>query len=381
MTLLIEDTARNNLASWTCEGVQHGSIDGAVLSPFTTPRTRNKYKQSGRQTADRLRADGLVAHFDAETHALQMPNVGDFRYYNSWPLWGGAVGDLSTPAAIRDHVERVFAVQDELGVPHLGPTILLHSPQSAESQTALRLAETAADLDGNAILSLTGDSAFWASRAPLDAHVGALAQIDAAGWSLTVVRQFTVLPVPAMAEEVHGLCRTARSLSDYADVHVSHGDLTALPAIAAGAKTLGTGWDPRQRVAAYASYETRATGSDGGGWFQQVTLEGILSLLTHGEATVLEQQNAALAARILPGLVPPGPKEAFFHHVEVLDRVIAGLQIGDHRAAYNNLSTLYGAGTADWPAVAADANIASRANAWLSGVSAGLGLYGQTEGF
>ena len=45
---------------------------------------------------------------------------------------------------------------------------------------------------------------------------------------MTVVRNIPVLPVPAMAEEIHGLCRTVRSLSEDGPVHVSHGDLAAL---------------------------------------------------------------------------------------------------------------------------------------------------------
>ena len=105
-----------------------------------------------------------------------------------------------------------------------------------------------------------------------------------------MARNVAVLPVPALPEEVHGICRTARSFGEEADVHVSHGDLAALPAIAAGATTLGTGWDLGQRVCGYSSYEARTTG-DGGQWFQQATLEGLLSLMTRGEATLLRRKT------------------------------------------------------------------------------------------
>ncbi len=380
MTLVIEDTARNNLASWAIEAVQAATATGAVLSPFSTPRVSNNYKQSAQQTVQRLQGEGVVVWFDAETHALQMPSVGDFRYYDGWPLWSGQRGTLADTGDMRDHVERVFAEQDRLGVPHLGPTSLLHSPQSAASQLALDLAQVANELDPNARLAIAGDSAFWASGTNLDAHVGAVAQLEPPGWSLSVVRSFTVLAVPAMAEEVHGLCRTARALSEDSEVHISHGDLAGLPAIAAGATTLGTGWDPRQRVSAYASYEARSTGGDGGQWFQQTTLEGLLSLLVRSEATLLYQQDQSLASRLLPGTVPPGAKEAFFHHADVLARVVSGLRSNDAQGAYVDLHDRYDAARNDWAAVANLIGVTSRASNWLSGPSDGLDRYGQTEG-
>src|SRR5215203_1085570 len=135
MTIWIEDTARNVLAAWGGETYSRGSASTAVLSPFCTPKEQD-WKQSGRQTVDRLRDAGLDIWFDPETHALQMPNVGFFRYYSSWDLWSAAPGSLGSEADMRDHVQRVFATQDELGVPHLAPTVLLHSPQSLTSQQA-----------------------------------------------------------------------------------------------------------------------------------------------------------------------------------------------------------------------------------------------------
>jgi hypothetical protein len=380
MSVLIEDTARNNLATWAGEVVQSGTAAGAVLSPFSTPRNSTSYKQSARQTVRRLADDGAEVWFDPVTHALQMPTVGDFRYYDDWPLWGGPRGDLSSPAAMRGHVERVFEEQDTLDVPHLAPTILLHSAQSPESRQALDLAQIAIDLDSECRLSVAGDAAFWASGTTLDAHIGGLAQLEPAGWWLTVARNFTVLPVPALQEEIHGVCRTARSLGEDAEVHVSHGDLAGLPAIAAGATSLGTGWDPRQRVCGYASYEIRTAG-DGGQWFQQATLEGLLSLMTRGEANLLAQRDASLAAQLLPGAVPPGPKEAFIHHIEVLDRVVSDLEALNARAAYDSLTDRYRDARQGWQDVATVIGIGSRAETWVRPFARGLRLYGQTEGF
>jgi hypothetical protein len=381
VTVLVEDTARNNLASWTIEAGQAGNAAGAIISPFSTPRVANNYKQSARQTVQRIQAEGLEVWFDPETHALQMPSVGDFRYYGGWPLWSGQRGLLADQGDMRDHVERVFEEQDRLGVPHLGPTILLHSPQSPDSQRALELAQAANSLDPDARLAVVGDSTFWASGSNLDAHVGALAQLEPGGWSLSVARSFTVLAAPVMAEEVHGLCRTARALSEDADVHISHGDLAGLPGVAAGATSLGTGWDARQRVLAYSSYEARGAGGEGGSWFQQTTLEGLLSLLVRSEADVLYAQDRALAMRLLPISVPPDAKNAFLHHVGVLSRVVAALGASDHLGAYKDLRDRYQSARQDWPAVAAAIGISSRADGWLSGPSGGLRSYGQTEGF
>jgi hypothetical protein len=189
------------------------------------------------------------------------------------------------------------------------------------------------------------------------------------------------LAVPATGEEVHGVCRTARALSEESDVHISHGDLAALPAVAAGAVSVGTGWDPRQRVCSYASYEARGAVGDGGQWFQQSTLEGLLSLLTRGESELLFRRDQTLATRLLPGNVPPGPKEAFLHHADVLSRITESLSALNPPDAFAGLRDRYIAARNDWPTAAAAIGVASRADSWLSAPESGLELYAATEGF
>jgi hypothetical protein len=380
MTLLVEDTARNNLASWTIRAVEAGSARGAVLSPFATPRVGTTYKQSGAQTAERLHDANADVWFDAATHALQMPNVGDFRYYDDWGLWPASRGVLDTEGDQRDHVQRVFAVQDALQARHLGPTILLHSPQSNTSQRALRMAEIAAAEDSDCYITVAGDSAFWAGGNALDAHIGGLAQVEPAGWFLVVTRNIAVLPVPAAKEEIHGLCRTARSLSEDGPVHVSHGDLAGLPAIVAGAATVGTGWDPRQRACAYASYVQRTAGGDGGQWFAQRTLRGLLSLLGRADTQLLANQDAALATRLLPGNVPPGTAEGWDHHANVLSSLVSSLQPSGVNS-YESLRDLYAVARTDWGLVANTIGCASEADAWLRELSLGLDRFASTEGW
>lgn len=380
MPLLVEDTARNNLAAWTERAVAAGSARGAVLSPFTTPRVGTNYKQSGARTAERLSNANAEVWFDAATHALQMPNVGDFRYYDDWGLWSATRGVLGTEGDQRDHIRRVFEVQDALDAPHLGPTILLHSPQSITSQRVLRMAELAADEDPDCYLTIAGDSAFWAGGNALDAHVGGLAQIEPAGWFVVLPRNIPVLPVPAARQETHGLCRTVRSLSEDGRVHVSHGDLAGLPAVTAGATTLGSGWDPRQRVCAYANYVQRGASGDGGQWFAQSTLRGLLSLLGRAEAQLLAAQASSLATRLLPGNVPPGASEAWDHHARVLSALVTSLQPGG-AGSYGTLSALYTAARSDWNLVVAAIGGTSRADAWVRELAEGLDLFAATEGW
>ncbi len=382
MTLLVEDTARNNLAAWAADGNAAPPVAGAILSPFTTPRLGTTYKQSAERTVQRVTSQNRTAWFDAATHALQMPNVGDFRYYSDWNLWSGAPNVLDSDGAQSDHINRVFDIQDGLGVPRLAPTVLLHSPSSETSQRALRMAELAAGIDPKCHISIAGDSAFWSGGSALDAHIGALSQVAPSGWFVVVTRSLTLLPAPAAREEVHGLCRTVRSLSDDGPVHVSHGDLAALPAVVAGATSVGTGWDSRQRVCAYASYVARDEGDDsaGGGWLTQVTLEGLLSLLVHSDADLLHNQANQLAQRLIAGTTPPGAAECWKHHAEVLGRVIASLQPSGQQS-YERLLDLYESAQSEWTTVATSVGIGNRANDWLREVHEGLKKYAQTEGW
>src|SRR4029453_1115379 len=99
-----------------------------------------------------------------------------------------------------------------------------------------------------------------------------------------------------------------------------------LPAIAAGATSVGSGWDKRQRVCGYASYASRDPDAGGGGsWLERVERRGLIGLITKNQAEVLANRNASLAARLGP-LPPPGAKEAFFHHLTVLVDLITSLR-------------------------------------------------------
>lgn len=380
MHVLVEDTARNNLASWTEPVVTAGTARGAVLSPFTQPRLKNNYKQSANDTAQRIQDFGGEVWFDAATHALQMPNVGDFRYYQGWDLWAGSYNDLGTNADQLDHIKRVFAIQDSLGGKRLAPTILLKTPQSADSQRALEMAEVAVAEEPDCYVTVAGDPAFWAGGTLLDGHIGGLAQLEPAGWFFVVTRSLAILPATTAREEIHGLCRSVRSLSEDGPIHISHGDLAALPAFVAGASSVGSGWDPRQRFCAYTDYAPREEGGEGGQWFTRSTLKGLLSILTRGDAEVLQAGDSALAARLLPGQVPPGSSEAWEHHARVLHEMATVLTPGG-KASYEALRDAYASARADWSPVATIVGGPSQADAWLREVSFGLDLFAATEGW
>lgn len=380
MTILIEDTARNTLVSWARDAhQQQPEVTGAILNPFVSPLRSSGYKPSAQTQVTRLRAAGLVVLLDPMTHVLQMPTVGHFRYYDEWPLWVASRGALESAAERDDHVRRVFEMQDTLDVPRLAPTILLHTPQSSTSQRALELAEYARGLD-QCLLSVVGDSAFWASDA-LDAHIGALAQLEPEGWHLAVARASSQLPVLPDSSEVAGLTRTALALREYAPVHVSHGDLAALPALAVGATSLGTGWDPRQRVLAYPNFAAREADGDGGSWFQRVTFGGLFGLLTQGDAALAESQGAAAVARLLPGpALPPGPKEAFLHHVAVLV-AYANSRVGDPALDAPALVAAYAAAVPDWAGLATSTGLPDASGTWIGELSSGLARLVAEEGW
>ena len=383
MSVLIEDSPRN-LAEWISTAVRNGIAVGTVVTPWATPWVQHVgagRKPHAEARARDLRANNVELWFDPMTHALQMGGVGDFRYYDEYDLWGGARGDLSSPELREDHVGKVFDVQDVLGTAHLGPTVLLHAGLDNNSAMALDLAREAVRRDPTCWLSIAGTVPFWASGPALDAHIGALASLQPAGWFLNVVRTSTATPVATISEEIHGLCRTSRALSEIGPVHISHGDLAALPAIAAGATSVGSGWDQRQRMCSYDDYDAREPAGPGGSWFKRPTLRVLLGVIPERDAIVLESRDSALVTR-LGGLPAPTPREVFDHHIRVLSDVIREVQsMPDHQQRFQRLLTLYGEASVEWPIVQRHTGNRVGAHDWIDGVMGGLELYGRTEGW
>lgn len=381
--ILIQDTARNNLASWAADAVAAGAAAGAVIDPFSSSPVATGSKAPAHRIAEQIRMAGGTVWFDAMTHALQMPGVGDFRYYGQWDLWGDVRGIFTTRAQRRDHVSRVFEIQEALGAVPLAPTVLAHSASGNELVAAVALLEEAQDLNPACWGSLVGTPTFWSGGADLDAFVGTVAQIGAAGWFVSVARSEESLPPKSTVAEVEGMCRTIRSLSEFAPVHIAHGDLAGLPGVAAGATSLGTGWDARQRMLNYGSFAERTQTNGGGGWFQRPTFEGLLAFVPRGVAEVMFAQDETFARSVFTGsLHPGGPREAFDHHLKALgnlyDRIVV---VDDYESRFRALRDIYSAAAGDWPRAAASGEASDESDIWIQPYLRGLQGYGSSEGW
>jgi hypothetical protein len=382
MTTFIEDSPRNVL-EWIPQAVGAGHSSAAVLSPWATPflHPSGAGKKAGIEKRARALRDAHVKYWvDPMTHALQMPGVGDYRYYSQFNLWGGPRGDVTDPVYREEHVRRVFRLQDDLGAPHLGPTLLLNTGLSNSSSLALDLARVGRQRSDSAHLSVAGSGSFWSSGADLDSHIGALASLEPRGWFLSFTHAGDDLPPAHTPEEIAGICRTTRALSEYAPVYVSHGDLAALPAIAAGAFGVGTGWDKRQRVIRQTDYQARIIGGHAS-WYERPTILGLMGTLSTRDGALLKAQAPDLLA-VLGGHPAPGPGEAFAHHVAQLHALVGGiLAAGGYEARFRTLDAMYGKAESAWSQYATRTGARNFASSWVTPFRAGLRIYARSEGW
>ena len=386
MTTLVEDSPRPFQVGWITEASTAGTAAGTVINPWASPyghRGGSGNKPGIGHRTDEFRDAGIRYWFDPATHVLQMTGAGDYRYYSEYSLWGGPPGDL-TQAAYRDeHVRRVFRVQDEVGAPRLAPAPLLPSGLNNLSTLALDTSRAAMDRDASTALTIAGTATFWGDGNDLDAHIGALAALAPCGWFITFVQPDNNLPPQLTANEVFGLCRTVRALSEYSVVHISHGDLAGLPAVAAGAATLGTGWDKRQRVMSYTDYAPRPTNGSGvASWYERPTLAGLLGTLSNRDGQLLGQQDPALASRLGGLPIAPGPRTSFLQHVGVLHGVASAIATStDYESRFRVLDQMYTAARANWAALRASTGISDRSSNWITPLQDGLRLYARSEGW
>ncbi|MEV6828179.1 hypothetical protein [Amycolatopsis sp. NPDC051102] len=381
MGVFLGDTARNTLIKWTTSAINGGYATGAYLSPFTSPRFANGFKRSAQDTSEQIRAAGGEFWFDPTTYAMNMPRAGDFRHYDTWELWDGDRGDLSSRQAMRDHIDRVYAIQRELASPFLAPSLLVSYPDTPTSQSALELSQEAVAASPSAWLTVAGDHQFWSAGAELDAHIGALDQLEPGGWLLVVTRSDNSMPPSATAEEVYGLMRTTFALSQDKPVRVAFGDLAALPAVAAGAEAIGTGWDLRQRICAYQDFEEREGDQNGGGWYQRPTLIGLMGGLTNGEYSVLSSEAPALASRLSPGMIGPKAEQAFQHHSTLLTKLVDELNNLTQRDRIVALRERYVAARPEWPEVKRITGAKIGPDRWIKPFLDGLDLFMASEGW
>jgi len=321
--------------------LSEGVADGAIISPFFTPRQPRARNPSASQLAEEIRAEGGEAIFDATTHGALLPGVNEWSYYNTWELWDGPRGDLSTEGLRAEHLGRVFAHQVDLEIMRLAPTLALDSAGGADSDVAAALAEEAARMEPGVAQSIAGRRGFWLSE-DLDQFIGVLAQNRPNRWFVTLIRESTDYPPgDVYANELAALCRTVDSLSRRAEVIVCHADLFGLPAVAAGATGVGTGWHTRQRVCAPATFQQ----NDPDQIRRQavwLTYEGLVSRLHSQQSDLLVQRARALAERLYRGPVSNVGRAARVHHLGALGELIDLVSsAGSRTASVTLLSDLY----------------------------------------
>jgi hypothetical protein len=383
MSLYLQDGGTNAHTLWSEEAIAAGVASGAIISPFFTPFTPRRGHPTASQYADRVRDAGGEVYLDATTHAVSLPATSSWSHYNTWGLWPAAVGDLTTPSLRQAHVELVFVAQDSVGAPRLVPTVTLDNAVGGDADLAYELASAGAAITPGAAQSLVGRRGFWLSP-DLDNYVGALQQLRAPVWFVTHVRESSDYPADvAEVAQTEAFLRTVDSLSRRSRVVVCHADLAGLPAVAAGAVNVGSGWHTKQRVSTTSTYQANDPTSvrRQATWF---TYEGLMSRLHANESQVLVVQNRTRAESLYAGRVATGGRDIRLHHLGVVSNLVdtiggAGgarnLRVATLRALYeqaalelDDLGARYGR-----------AFVVQRV-AHVDGLYEGLRAYGTSEG-
>lgn len=383
--VLIHDGRRIGHRKWCVDAISGGSADGVVLNPFATPRVAEPRHPSASDVAEAVRGVGGEVVFDAMTHAAFLPGTNKRDFYDAWELWGSGGMTLEGPARQLAHVERVFDRQSQIDVPHLAPTLQLGSPQSPDAYQARDIARVARGLDKDCWQSLAGTRAFWASGPQLDAYVGSLAALRAPVWMITVANELVVDHVPNLMDTAAfaGLCRTVHSLSLRSRVIVAYGDFAGLLAVAAGADTVGSGWDRAQRTFDPLAFRVD---SDPGIRIpaSYVTQGGLNSVLRRDTAEAIERWDAADARRIRGGPMPPSDQAQRMHHLHQLRLAVRQIDAAVSRQArVDELRRRYHAAISDYDSLIAALRPAIRESdktAWALNPANALEAYAISEG-
>lgn len=385
--VLIHDGRRIGHRKWCVDAISTGAADGAVLNPFATPRVPEPRHPSASDVAQAVRGVRGEVVFDPMTHALFLPATNKRDFYDTWELWGpGGPTQLANQSQQIAHIERVFDRQTSIGAPRLAPTLQLESPQSVNAHKVLGIARVSRGLAADCWQSLVGTRAFWAAGAQLDAYVGSLAALRAPVWMITVANELVVDHVPDLTatEAFAGLCKTVHSLSLRSRVIIAYGDYAALPAVAAGADTVGSGWDRGQRTFDPLAFRVD---SDPGIRIpaSYVTQGGLNSVLRRDTAEAIERWDPTQARRIRGGPMPPSDQAQRMHHLSQLRSAVGQIDAAgsDRVTRVDNLRDRYRAAAADYDdLIVALPRIVRAADktAWASNPEAALESYAGSEG-
>lgn len=383
--VLIHDGRRIGHRKWCIDAITMGIADGVIMTPFSTPRVAVPRHPSAFELADAVSELRAEVVFDPMTHAAMLPTTNKRDFYDAWELWGPDGMVLDTSARQLTHIERVFDRQRQVGALKLAPTLQLESPVSTTASTARDMARVASGLDRNAGQSLVGTRAFWASGTTLDAYVGTLAALRAPLWILTVANDVVLDHVPDLANTAayEGLCRTVHSLSLRSRVIVAFADFSGLPAVAAGADSVGSGWDRAQRTYDPLTFKLD---SDPGIRIpaSYVTQGGLNSVLRRDTAEAIERWNPAEARRIRGDEMPPSDQAQRLHHLRQLRTAIVQIDgASTHQARVDELRARYNTALADYDRLISVLSPTIREadkKAWASNQSAILEAYATSEG-
>lgn len=383
--VLIHDGRRIGHRKWCIDAITMGIADGVIMTPFSTPRVSVPRHPSAFDLADAISKLHAEVIFDPMTHAAMLPTTNKRDFYDAWELWGPDGMVLETSAQQLAHVERVFDRQRQIGALKLAPTLQLDSPVSTSASTARDVARVASGLDRNVGQSLVGTRAFWASGATLDAYVGTLAALRAPLWILTVANDVVLDHVPDLENTAayEGLCRTVHSLSLRSRVIIAYADFSGLPAVAAGADSIGSGWDRAQRTFDPLAFKID---SDPGVRIpaSYVTQGGLNSVLRRDTAEAIERWNPVEARRIRGGEMPPSDQAQRLHHLRQLRAAVS--QIDSAASRQDRVAELrgrYSTAMADYDRIISVFSPAVREadkRAWASNQLAVLEAYAASEG-
>lgn len=384
--VLIHDGRRGGHRKWCVDAISLGFADGVVMTPFATPRVSQPRHPSASDLARAIREVQGEVILDPMTHAVFLPGTDKLDFYDGWELWGPAGATLEGTAAQLVHVERVFDRQSQVGAPHLAPTLQLQSPQSPTAHRALEISGVARGLDTGCWQSLVGTRAFWSSGPQLDAYVGSLAALRAPVWVVTMANELVAGQVPDLTDTAAfaGLCRTVHSLSLRSRVIVAFGDFAGLPAVAAGADTVGSGWDRGQRTFDPLAY--RENSDDSPRIPAAYVTQGRLnSVLRRDTAEAIERWNPATALRIRGGAMPPSDNAERMHHLQQLRAAVLQVhgagsarqaRVDELRSSYSSAARDFDALIEGLPRIVRDSDKA----AWTSNPATVLEAYAVSEG-
>lgn len=192
------------------------------------------------------------------------------------------------------------------------------------------------------------------------------------------------VPDLTATEAFAGLCRTVHSLSLRSRVIIAYGDYAALPAVAAGADTVGSGWDRGQRTFDPLAFRVD---SDPGIRIpaSYVTQGGLNSVLRRDTAEAIERWDPTRARSIRGGSMPPSDQAQRMHHLSQLRSAVGRIDAADSNrgARVDELRDQYRTAAVDYddlivalPRIVRDADKA----AWTSNPAAALEYYAGSEG-